>query len=65
MQANVIDKVKFFFFFLNKAGIAFLSYKGELFRAQVPNLWAMDHFCQISAGKKRAYCPWTIRLQSV
>ena len=47
MQANVIDKVKFFFF-LNKAGIAFLSYKGELFRAQVPNLWAMDHFCQIS-----------------
>ena len=46
MQANLIDKVKFFF--LNKAGIVFLSYMGELFRAPVLNLWAMDHFCQIS-----------------
>ena len=45
MQANVIDKVKLF---LNKAGIVFLSYMGELFRAPVLNLWAMDHFCQIS-----------------
>lgn len=45
MQANEIDKVKLF---LNKAGIVFLSYMGELFRAPVLNLWAMDHFCQIS-----------------
>lgn len=45
MQANEIDKSEVIF---KQSWNSFSSYMGELFRAPVLNLWAMDHFCQIS-----------------